>query len=34
MIRDVLAHLSAALRPVIQFAYVTGWRKSEVLGLE
>jgi hypothetical protein len=22
----VLAHLSAEIRPVIQFAYITGWR--------
>jgi integrase len=30
----VIRHLPAALRPVVRFAYVTGWRKSEVLGLE
>jgi integrase len=31
----VLAHLSAFLRPVMQFAYITGWRiASEVLGLQ
>ncbi len=32
---SVLTHLPAEIRPVIQFAYVTGWRiKSEVLPLE
>jgi len=31
----VLAHLSEALRPIVTFAYVTGWRiPSEVLTLE
>lgn len=28
------AYLSPDLRPVAEFAYLTGWRKSEVLGLE
>ena len=33
--RAVLAHLPAPLQPVIEFAYVTGWRiDSEVLPLE
>jgi integrase len=35
MLRDVLAHLPESLRPVIEFAYITGWRiPSEVLTLE
>ena len=35
MIGAVMGHLPAALRPVVQFAYVTGWRvPSEVLPLE
>jgi hypothetical protein len=35
MVADVLAQLAPALRPVVQFAYVTGWRvQSEVLPLE
>jgi integrase len=29
-----VAQLPAALRPVVRFAYITGWRKSEVFGLE
>lgn len=29
----VLAELPDALRPVVEFAYLTGWRKSEILGL-
>jgi integrase len=34
-IASVVAHLPPALRPVIQFTYVTGWRiNSEVLPLE
>jgi integrase len=33
--RSVLAHLPAEIRPIIQFAYLTGWRiTSEVLPLE
>jgi integrase len=33
-LHSVLAHLPAALRPVIEFAYITGWRiASEVLPL-
>jgi integrase len=32
-LRAVLAHLPEHLRPPVLFAYVTGWRKSEVLGL-
>lgn len=32
---SVCAHLPAAVRPVVEFAYLTGWRlKAEVLGLE
>jgi len=32
---SILAHLPAALQPVIEFAYITGWRiDSEVLPLE
>jgi integrase len=32
---SVRAHLPEALRPVVTFAYLTGWRlKSEILGLE
>lgn len=32
---SVLAHLPTALRPVVQFAYVMGWRvQSEVLALQ
>ncbi len=34
MIQTVLAKLPEALRPVVMFAYVTGWRKQEVLTLE
>ncbi len=34
-IASVLAHLPDALRPVIEFAYITGWRvASEILPLE
>lgn len=33
--QDVLKHLPEALRPVVMFAYITGWRvKSEILKLE
>jgi integrase len=31
--RAVLDHLPEYLRPVMTFCYLTGWRKSEVLGL-
>ncbi len=32
---DVLAHLPSALKPLLEFAYLTGWRlKSEVMPLE
>jgi integrase len=35
MVDDVIGHLPAALRPIVRFAYVTGWRvQSEVLPLE
>jgi integrase len=35
MLHGVLNHLSDSLRPVIEFAYITGWRiPSEVLPLE
>ena len=35
MLRDVLAHLPEPLRPMVEFAYITGWRiPSEVLTLE
>src|SRR5688572_29833261 len=35
MLQAVLAHLPESLRPVIEFAYITGWRiPSEVLTLE
>ena len=35
MLHGVLAHLPESLRPVIEFAYITGWRiRSEVLTLE
>jgi integrase len=35
MLEGVLAHLPESLRPVIEFAYITGWRiPSEVLTLE
>jgi integrase len=35
MLHAVLAHLPTSLRPVIEFAYITGWRTpSEVLTLE
>lgn len=27
-------HLPARLQPVVDFAYITGWRKSEILGLQ
>ena len=30
----VWAHLPAHLRPLVTFMYLTGWRKSEVVGLE
>ena len=34
-IERVLAHLPPAIRPVVQFAYITGWRiPSEVLPLQ
>jgi integrase len=34
-IERVLAHLPAAIRPAVQFAYITGWRiPSEVLKLQ
>lgn len=34
-IADVVAHLPAALKPVVEFTYITGWRvHSEVLPLE
>jgi len=29
-----LAHLPAAVQPVARFGFITGWRLSEVLGLE
>lgn len=32
--RGVLAHLPADLRPVVEFAYLTGWRKREILTLQ
>lgn len=32
--RAVLAHLPDAVRPVVQFAYLTGWRKGEILSLQ
>lgn len=35
MVAAVVAHLPAAVRPVVEFAYVTGWRvQSEILPLE
>src|SRR6266545_4021018 len=30
----VAAHLSEHVRPLAEFLYLTGWRKSEALGLE
>jgi integrase len=32
--RSVLKHLAVDLRPVVEFAYLTGWRIGEILGLE
>jgi len=32
--RSVLKHLPVDLRPVVEFAYLTGWRRSEILELE
>jgi len=32
--RSVLAHLPEDLRPVAEFAYLTGWRKQEILKLQ
>ncbi len=32
--RAVLEHLSDGLKPMAEFCYLTGWRKSEVLGLQ
>jgi integrase len=32
-LETLLPHLPAELQPVVQFAYITGWRKSEVLSL-
>ena len=32
--RSVLKHLRIDLRPVVEFAYLTGWRRGEILGLE
>ena len=35
MIDAILPHLPAALQPVVQFAYITGWRvQSEILPIE
>ena len=34
MMDAIEAKLPAAVRPVARFCYITGWRKSEVLGLE
>lgn len=31
---DVLSKLPDDLRPLVEFAYITGWRKSEVVSLE
>jgi integrase len=31
---SVLKHLPVDLRPVVEFAYLTGWRRGEILGLE
>lgn len=31
---SVLAHLSAPLQAIAMFAYYTGWRRSEILGLD
>ena len=33
-VRAVLRHLPENVKPVVEFAYLTGWRKSEVLGLK
>lgn len=32
-VRAVLAHLPEAIRPVVEFAYLTGWRIGEILPL-
>src|SRR4029450_4488793 len=31
---SILKHLPIDLRPVVEFAYLTGWRVGEILGLE
>jgi integrase len=33
-LRAVLKHLPETVRPVVEFAYLTGWRRGEVLSLE
>lgn len=33
-VRAVLAHLPPDLQPVVEFAFLTGWRRGEVLGLQ
>jgi integrase len=33
-VRRLAPHLPAYLRPVVWFAFYTGWRKSEILGLQ
>ena len=32
--RSVLKHLRIDLRPVVEFAYLTGWRRGEILGVK
>ena len=32
--RAILRHLPAHMRPVVEFAYFTGWRRGEIFGLQ
>ena len=32
--RSVIKHLPVDLQPIVEFAYLTGWRIGEIIGLE